>query len=152
MRQKNWTLSFERSRKRRHSTLFGAQDGRGSAAPLHRIKKGVRHIFSEENEPDPVPVASLLLLFLGVFPEKLGNAGLAHLALRNSEGSLDQDSVGDFYLDSVEFEKHQCRRGTNPFVSIYKRVVLDEMEEIRRCHLEKVRVKVILVRNTGSIN
>ncbi len=80
---------------------------------------------------------------MSMHPEELGDLGLAHLAGRDGQSQIDQALFVVIDFDVVKGKEHNGGRGSSSLVAVKERMVLDNMEEVSRRHLEDVTMKVL---------
>lgn len=78
-----------------------------------------------------------------VSAEELGEAALLEFSIRDSENGVDQCLVCDFESDAVHLEEHESCGCASSLVAVHKRMVPDDVKEVRCGHLKEVSVKVL---------
>ena len=73
--------------------------------------------------------------------EESGDLGFACLAGGHRDREIVETALGRSDFDAVEIEKHQSGDGTDPLVAVDERVVLNQVEQVRRGHGEDIPVE-----------
>ncbi len=70
--------------------------------------------------------------------KELGYLLLADLALGDGQGKLNQSLFITVRVNAVERKKNECATGAGALVPVHERMVLDDVVQVRRSHLEQI--------------